>query len=169
MPTWPREIRSELDAFYGKHVLKADGTPTSAWVKAHLTIIRLPYPMVPSWQPEDTVTRIQCHRLVAESLRTILQQILDHYGSVDSVRSARMQLYGGAYNYRRISGSANLSLHAYGAAIDLDPEHNPLGRAWAPDAGMMPQEVVQIFADQGWKWGGNFHSRPDCMHFQATS
>jgi hypothetical protein len=80
-----------------------------------------------------------------------------------------MHLYGGTYNYRRISGSSNLSLHAFGAAIDLDPDHNPLGMPWRADAGMMPMEVVEIFEAEGWKWGGRFQSRKDCMHFQATS
>jgi hypothetical protein len=34
---------------------------------------------------------------------------------------------------------------------------------------MMPRAVVDIFEAQGWKWGGNFSTKPDCMHFQATS
>ena len=38
-----------------------------------------------------------------------------------------------------------------GAAIDLDTEHNPLGRAWRPEAGMMPMLVVALFEGAGWK------------------
>jgi hypothetical protein len=166
---WPPENRADLEQFYGKHKLKSDGMPTSAWEKAHLTTIVLPYPMTLSWEPSSQVTRIQCHRLVAVSLKKALTGILDHYGSIESVRSARMHLYGGAYNYRRISGSNSLSLHAWGAAIDLDPDHNRLGKVWKPDTGMMPMEVVAIFEAEGWKWGGRFTNRKDCMHFQATS
>lgn len=125
--------------------------------------------MVLSWQPHSEVTRLQCHRLVADSLGRVLSGILTHYGSVESVRSARMTLTGGTYNYRPIAGSVQLSLHAYGAAIDLDPAQNPLGKPWAADTGMMPQEVVALFAAEGWKWGGTFHNRKDCMHFQATA
>jgi hypothetical protein len=33
----------------------------------------------------------------------------------------------------------------------------------------MPMEVVRLFEAAGWKWGGRFQSRPDCMHFQATA
>jgi hypothetical protein len=80
-----------------------------------------------------------------------------------------MHLTGGVYNFRQISGSARLSLHSYGAAIDLDPAGNPLGRAWLADAGMMPLPVVAIFEAAEWKWGGRFKSRKDCMHFQATA
>ena len=169
MPNWPVETPATLNAFYGRHELKADGTPTSAWLKANLVVINTPYPMTPSWEPTAVVTRIQCHRLVAESLKRVLSGILSHYGSIQSVRSARMHLYGGAYNYRRISGSANLSLHAFGAAIDLDPDHNPLGKPFTLDSGMMPEEVVALFDAEGWKWGGRFKSRKDCMHFQATA
>jgi D-alanyl-D-alanine carboxypeptidase-like protein len=168
-PAWPPEDRATLDAFYGKHELKADGMPTQSWINKSLTTIVLPYPMTPSWEPSAKVTRIQCHRLVADSLKRVLSGILAHYGSIDSIKSARMNLYGGAYNFRRIAGSAHLSLHAWGAAIDLDPEHNPLGVPWRTDAGMMPQEVIDIFTAENWKWGGRFHTRPDCMHFQATS
>jgi hypothetical protein len=126
-----------------------------------------PYPLAASWDPAVTIKRLRCHRRVAESLREILRAILGHYGSLESVRDNRMHLTGGVYNFRRISGSARLSMHSYGAAIDLDPERNPLGKAWEP--GMMPMEVVQIFEDAGWKWGGRVAHRPDCMHFQATS
>jgi hypothetical protein len=168
-PQWPVETRATMDAFYGAHTLKADGMPTDAWTKANLVVIQAPYPMVPSWMPTAVVTRIQCHRLVAQSLKRILQGILDHYGSIERVRGARMHLFGGVYNFRRISGSANLSTHAYGAGIDLDPDNNPLGKEWAPDSGMIPMEVVEIFEREGWKWGGRFRNRKDCMHFQATS
>ena len=37
--------------------------------------------------------------------------------------------FGGVCSYRRIAGSVRLSLHAYGAVIDIDPKNNPLGRA----------------------------------------
>ena len=165
---WPAETPAALNTFYGRHELTKAGNPTQRWLNANLTTFASPYPMVASWNPRIVITRIQCHRRVAASLERVLQGILDHYGSVASVRSARMHLYGGVYAFRRISGSSRLSLHAYGAGIDLDPEQNPLGREWRPDRGMMPLEVVALFEREGWKWGGRFRGRKDCMHFQAT-
>jgi hypothetical protein len=51
---------------------------------------------------------------------------------------------------------------------DLDPDRNPLGKPWQADNGMMPELVVAPFKAAGWKWGGRFKNRKDCMHFQAT-
>jgi len=167
--SWPVEQSQALADFYSPFQLRADGFPTAAWEAAHLTTIVAPYPLVASWDTTSVITRIRCHRLIAPSLKGILQGILAHYGSAAAVQAARMHLYGGGYNFRRISGSAQLSLHSYGAAIDLDPDHNPLGKPWQPGTGMMPEPVVALFEAAGWKWGGRFNHRKDCMHFQATS
>ena len=166
---WPRENPEALAAFYGRFELRSDGLPTTAWEAAHLVTTVAPYPLRAAWDPAVIITRIRCHRLVAESLKGVLRGILAHYGSVAAVRTARMDRFGGVYNYRRIAGSAQLSLHAYGAAIDLDPANNPLGRVWKLGCWMMPQAVVALFETAGWKWGGRFRSRKDCQHFQATA
>jgi hypothetical protein len=165
---WPNETQAELEAFYSKHRLGADGRPTAAWQEANLMRIVLPYPMVIAWPPGSAVTRMLCHKKVAESLKRVFTQILEHYGSVEKVKRARMHLFGGCYNYRIVRGASRLSTHAWGAGIDIDPDNNPLGKRYDPAAGMMPQPVIDIFKAEGWKWGGDFRSRPDCMHFQAT-
>jgi hypothetical protein len=59
------------------------------------------------------------------------------------------------------------SLHARGAAIDLDPDDNGLHIPW-PVRATMPIEVMEAFAREGWKPAGAFWSR-DAMHFEATS
>ncbi|HEX5735155.1 MAG TPA: M15 family metallopeptidase [Blastocatellia bacterium] len=166
---WPRDTREELDDFYGRHVLGADGRPTAAWQRENLKLIVLPFPFTLSWDLAIEIRKLTCHKKVAESLTGILEQILAHYGSIQEIKRARMHLYGGNYNFRRISGSNRLSTHAWGAGIDIDPQKNPLGKPYDETAGMMPKAVVRIFEAEGWKWGGRFRSRPDCMHFQATS
>ena len=166
---WPREKKAELEAFYGKFQLGANGKPTAAWESKNLTRFIAPYPLTLSWDLSKTATRVTCHKNVAESLKGILSAILAHYGSFEEVKKARMHLYGGCYEFRNIGGSDQLSVHSFGAAIDLDPKNNARGLPYKPNAGMMPQAVVEIFKAQGWKWGGNFSTTPDCMHFQATS
>jgi hypothetical protein len=113
--------------------------------------------------------RIRCHQRIAASLEHVLSGILAHYGSATEVRRAGMDLFGGCYNFRRISGSGRLSTHAWGAGIDLDPARNSLGKPHSEPEGMMPLAVVALFEAEGWRWGGRFVNRPDCMHFQATT
>ena len=167
--TWPRENPKQLEAFYGPLALGADGNPTASWMKTHLTQIATPYPLALAWDPTRRVSKVTCHQHVSQSLESILNAILAHYGTAEKVARERMHLYGGCYQFRRIAGSTSLSMHAYGAAVDLDPIANPLGKAYDPAAGMVPMAVVEIFEGEGWTWGGRFHTRRDCMHFQAAT
>jgi hypothetical protein len=166
---WPADNQHDLEQFYSRHQLRPDGRPTAAWERDQLVTIVTPYPLTLAWDLSVQVRRVTCHRLVSESLARILAGILSHYGSVEGVRTARMHLFGGCYNYRRISGAGRLSTHAWGAGVDLDPDRNPMGKPYAPELGMMPAAVIALFENEGWRWGGRFVSRPDCMHFQATS
>jgi hypothetical protein len=166
---WPADTMPALEAFYGPIKLGSTGRPTRAWEQETLITIRSAYPLALSWRPDQRITRVICHRLVAESLTRILSGILSHFGTIEAVRAARMDLFGGCYNYRQIGGSHRLSVHSFGAAVDFDPENNPLGRAYVEGSVMMPRAVVDIFQAEGWRWGGSFRRRPDCMHFQATA
>lgn len=76
----------------------------------------------------------------------------------------------GTFNYRVIDGTDRLSLHAYGIAIDL--KSSPDGYwLWAsPEAGeellkSYPREIVRIFEDNGFIWGGKWNHF-DLFHFE---
>jgi hypothetical protein len=169
MTGWPRPDRAALDAFYGVHELSSEGKPTARWEATQLVSIVAPYPLRLSWQIGTTVHRLRCHRKVADSLKRILTAIWEACGrNLATVQAARLDLFGGCYEYRRARGGSALSLHAWGAAIDIDPERNGLGVEWRDGAGMLPRFVIDIFRSEGWTWGGDF-SRPDAMHFEATS
>ncbi len=83
-----------------------------------------------------------------------------------------------AFNYRVVTGSARLSRHAYGRAIDINPFHNPYvkgGIALPPGAQYKPQAsgtltadhpLVRTFLRLGWEWGGNWTSLKDYQHFE---
>lgn len=88
-----------------------------------------------------------------------------------------------AYNDRNVIGTRSISMHAYGAAIDLNPVQNPYlqrvqgGLAVAPKAGAafvnrsplepgMAESAIGIFAAHGFTvWGGRWRD-PDYQHFQ---
>ena len=80
------------------------------------------------------------------------------------------------------SGSGNWSNHAYGHAIDLNPNENPyVGCGAVHDArsrayldrsplrkGMVTPAVVRAFKSIGWGWGGDWSGVKDWMHFSST-
>jgi D-alanyl-D-alanine carboxypeptidase len=77
----------------------------------------------------------------------------------------------GTYNCRAIAGSTARSMHAYGAAIDLNTRYSDYWR-WAGKAGaepvwknQMPAEIVRVFEKHGFIWGGYWYHF-DTMHFE---
>jgi hypothetical protein len=106
------------------------------------------------------VKTIRCHRKVADSLHRILVALdAGHCAYV-------LGQYAGCYNNRPMRGGTLPSLHARGAAIDLDPAQNGLHRSWPTNA-TMPIQVMEEFAKEGWVGLGWSIGR-DAMHFQAT-
>ena len=161
---WPSQAIASLDKFYGNPVGQ-HGQANKTWEKKNLILVPVPYKMVLAWDDSKLVKSILIHVKCAGSLAIILHAILGEYGSQVAIEDAGLSLFGGSYTYRRIEGSHRLSTHAWGAAIDLDPEHNAMGsRKWS-----MPKDVVNIFEAQGWTWGGRWKHRPDPMHFQAAN
>lgn len=150
---WPKE--ADAAVFYGK----SDGS--SKWESENLVTFDAPYAM---FMDGRLVRSIRCHKKVRESLSRILTKIRELYITPDAIRAVGLDQYDGCYNFRPVRGSTSrLSMHSYGAAIDFDSEHNPLGATH----GRMPAEVVAIFKAEGWRWGGDYQNRKDWMHFEA--
>lgn len=163
MNNWPKQDRASMCAFYGNPDANGDGLSDRPWEVNNLTTIKPPYRMVLAWDPSKTLSTIRCHKKVAESLLRVLNGILAHYGSQEAVEKARMHLYGGCWSFRPMRGGNALSVHSWGAAIDLDPEGNPFGGKVT-----MPVAVVDLFAQEGWTWGGPWR-KSDGQHFQAAN
>lgn len=165
MTAFPRASTSELIAFYGDPDKGRDGLPDREWEAYNLVRVSTPYPMIMAWNGEP-LKRIAVHKKCAASLIRALTEI-GHEFSTKELESFQLNQFGGAYNFRTMRGATKLSLHAYGAAIDLAPELNPLGRVVGLKQNMMPEKAVRIFKSNGWSWGGLW-KRPDGQHFQAT-
>ena len=130
----------------------------------NLTQIETPYPLHLFSGNGQLVHQVTCNMKVAASLRRIFAAILAHYGSTEALDGTSPDIFDGIYNDRPVRGqSTGHSMHAYGAAIDLDAEHNVLGATH----GAMPPAVVAIFKAEGWRWGGDYTGRKDWMHFEA--
>lgn len=151
----PNDNQRELRAFYGN---PGDG----------LVRLACPYPMVLAWEPNTKIKSFMCHEKVHDSLLVCLQKISRRYKTQQAIEQARMHLFGGCFNERNRRGGRTLSVHSWGAAIDLDPWRNERGKPYKKDAGMIPMAVVDIFEEAGWTWGGRF-SVPDAMHFQYAN
>jgi len=89
-----------------------------------------------------------------------------------------------AYVCRAARGQTRFSQHAYGTAIDVNPFQNPeakrdlvlpelasayVARSWHRPGMLLPASVaVRAFAAIGWRWGGDWRSSKDWMHFSAS-
>ncbi|HHZ08917.1 MAG TPA: M15 family peptidase [Rhizobiales bacterium] len=79
---------------------------------------------------------------------------------------------GGTYNCRAIAGTERMSMHGYGAAIDINIKHTTYWQ-WVkpgPDgtyrwSNQIPAEIVDIFEKHGFVWGGRWYHF-DTMHFE---
>jgi hypothetical protein len=84
------------------------------------------------------------------------------------------------FNYRRITGGRELSLHALGRAIDINPMQNPYikGRIVLPGnsvydpavSGTLTNDsvIVKALISRGWIWGGNWTELKDYQHLEKS-
>ena len=56
-------------------------------------------------------------------------------------------------------------MHAYGAAIDINPSANPMGSTLITD---LPPGIDVIAKQLGLGWGGTWSTKKDAMHFSAA-
>lgn len=159
---WP--LQTSCDQFYGDpRGLKNPSVVNPMWVVENLDWATPPFKMYYDKRP---VKRFQAHKKVIPSLEEVFQTLWSKaQQSQETVDRWGLSDFGGCFNYRLKRAGATLSMHAYGAAIDLDPGNNAFNskkHKFTPDS-----PVVQCFEAAGWEWGGRWSS-PDAMHFQAA-
>jgi len=75
---------------------------------------------------------------------------------------------GGGFYWRKIAGTHRLSVHSFGAAIDINVKHSAYWR-WNKGAyryrNEIPYEIVEAFEKHGFIWGGKWYHY-DTMHFE---
>ena len=72
------------------------------------------------------------------------------------------------YAYRMVRGNpTKLSCHSSGTAIDLNATKHPLGKYDTFPAEKVPM-IRALAKKYGLKWGGDFKTRPDDMHFEVN-
>jgi len=117
-------------------------------------------------------------RLYALGFPIRQMKLVDDYDASDDASMAADN--SSAFNFRVVAGTAILSQHARGLAIDLNPVENPwrqpdrvlppAGRAFAdrtvirPGMIVRPGPVVATLDELGWEWGGDWRHAFDDHH-----
>jgi peptidoglycan L-alanyl-D-glutamate endopeptidase CwlK len=136
---------------------------TAKEVESHLTTIR--------WLPHSTQTVVRISRVngIDHQLEAVSAE-LDQLPPEDKKYVLKT---GGTFNWRPIAGSDQLSAHAFGIAVDIDPDssdywHWNIGGDHGkliPYKNRIPHKIVEIFERHGFIWGGKWYHY-DTMHFE---
>jgi hypothetical protein len=105
-------------------------------------------------------------------------RLVDEFDASDDVSMSADN--SSAFNFRVVAGTNQLSQHAHGLAIDLNPVENPWrlpdrllpreGEAFAdrtrvrPGMIVRPGPVVAALDELGWEWGGDWRHAKDDHH-----
>jgi D-alanyl-D-alanine carboxypeptidase-like protein len=118
------------------------------------------------------------HRGGHPIMATTINGVADRLGAIShdlEALPAEMTKYlvptAGTYNCRAIAGTSRLSMHAYGAAIDLNAKFGDYW-LWSKPKGddliwrnRIPLAIVEIFERHGFIWGGKWYHF-DTLHFE---
>lgn len=150
---WPKQDYTSMCNFYGP-------------VGENMTLLDLPYPMKLAWETGTIVKRISCNQKVAQSLYKVLENVQKIYGK--DISKLNLDLFGGCVNVRKMRGGSAYSTHSWGAAIDIDPDHNQL--KWGKDRAAFGKPIYKEFLDafEAEGWVSLLRARNmDGMHAQA--
>lgn len=141
---------------------------------------------------------IICNRAIAQDLVEIFYELycneyqidkirlIDEYHADDDLSCADNN--SSCFNFRKVYGSDNLSKHALGLAIDINPFQNPYvtypngverisppgSDPYADRASGLPHMITendlcyQLFIEHGFTWGGHWKTLKDYQHFQKA-
>lgn len=127
------------------------------------------------------------YELYCNAYRIEQVHLIDEYGG-DDIASMEDNNTS-CFNYRPVEGTATLSKHALGLAIDINPLYNPYvadnkdggirvspetAKAYADRTAAFPYKIdeadicYRLFKEHGFTWGGNWKSLKDYQHFQKV-
>jgi hypothetical protein len=171
--------RKEIEEMFGNPA-NDDGTLNEAWEGANIRKVAPPDGWQLYYQDDDVglvpVSGIRMHSLLEDVFHLVLDDIWDYAKqqiggspSGDEIRDwlhrRRLDQHGGGFNFRKITAGSKLSLHAYGIAIDWDPDHNPRKKSLTKT---LPDWWFDIWSTRGWSDGRHFPT-PDPMHVQFAT
>lgn len=142
----PHGIRA-IRLAYGDITVRQGRVVTPGWEDRMVLL-----PSLPGW-----ARRLYVHGLIVDPLTLALARCVA-LGDGYLIQSL------GCFSPRaKRSDPAQLSLHSWGVAVDLNQATNPVG-----ERGDIPDAWIEIWEAIGWTWGGRFRRR-DPMHMQWAS
>lgn len=150
---WPRHVYNDMVRYFGP-------------VGENQTMLNLPWSMRIAWDLGKRVNRFSCHERVHDSMLWCFEAIANEYSS-NQIVDLGLDLFGGCLNVRQVRGGSSWSTHAWGIAVDFDPERNQLrwGRDRARLAGPDAAAFRRIMREAGAVSLGEARNY-DWMHFQ---
>lgn len=147
-PIVPQGLDQIKQVFGNFTYTDSPGSPTgrieidSKWVTANIVTAQVP-----------VLGNIQCHKL-------LVSVFVDVFVALQAQGLAEGLKYWGCFvpRHKMWDSSKELSVHAWGIALDLNADTNAVGTE-----GTLDPRVVEVFAKHGFFWGGHFG---DPMHFQ---
>ncbi len=147
---------------------------------------------------QSQVGELVCNKKVADDMTDIFRELykrgyqiekmklIDDYGGDDDLSCADNNT--SCFNYRTVAGSNNLSKHAMGIAIDINPFYNPYvtypngvehisppgSEPYADRSADFPHKIgpgddaYELFKAKGYTWGGDWKTLKDYQHFQKS-
>ena len=140
----------------------------------------------------EQVGELVCNKTIAEDLVSIFRdlyearypirsiRLIDDFGGDDEASMAADNT--SCFNYRKKTGMRELSKHALGLAVDINPFENPYVRpsrvrpagasAFADRSKDFPHKIdkedlcYKLFRARGFSWGGTWRSVQDYQHFE---
>ena len=123
-----------------------------------------------AWLPNRYGKKIKFSRI--NGAATALQRVADELDRLPERYLEYLRPIQGTYNCRPIAATNRLSAHGLGIAIDLAEAHahywlwaKPAAGNGIPYKNDMPWEIVRVFENHGFIWGGKWYHY-DTMHFE---
>ena len=159
----------------------------------------LRYLRVKHWDYDEQTHQgeLVCNRLIADKLLAIFRELYKAHYPIQRIRLAdeydaddERQMRDNntsSFCYRNVSGSKNLSKHARGLAIDINPLYNPYiryrkdgsqiiepanAKPYADRSKSYRYKIVKgdlcyrLFIQHGFTWGGSWRTMKDYQHFE---
>ena len=116
---------------------------------------------IKSYQIEGTALKLRC----AESVGPLLAAFASEFHTlIEPLDAGALDDWG--YCFRMVRGTTDkLSNHSSGTAIDLNATKHPLGKVGTFPAEKVPM-IRALAKKYGLKWGGDYKTRADEMHFE---